>query len=79
MKDSEWEELARALNDNPGAWLEWPEAFLSESAAKERMESVRGGGLEPFKVDSAAFRWRIDEFRRIVEPGMVRVEVSCAW
>lgn len=52
----------------------------TRAEADALFESLRDGGLESFKVDSAALRWRIDEFKSIVDGrGLIWMEVSCAW
>lgn len=79
MDDRQYEELARRLADYPGRWIPWPVPFATRAEADRLFESLRDGGRETFKVDSAAFRWRVDEFRTIVdEYGLVWMEVSCA-
>lgn len=80
MDDRRYEELARRLADYPGRWVAWPEPFGTRAEADALFESLRDGGRESFKVDSAAFRWRIDEFKSIVDGrGLIWMEVSCAW
>lgn len=80
MDDRRYEELARRLADYPGRWIPWPVGFATRAEADRLFEPLRDGGRETFKVDSAAFRWRVDEFRTIVdEHGLVWMEVSCAW
>lgn len=61
MNEEEYEELARWLPCHPGRWVAWPEPFGTRAEADALFESLRDGGLESFKVDSAALRWRIDE------------------
>ena len=59
---------------------EWTTRPGAERLAAALFESLRDGGLESFKVDSAALRWRIDEFKSIVDGrGLIWMEVSCAW
>ncbi|WP_195338527.1 hypothetical protein [Bifidobacterium longum] len=80
MDDRRYEELARRLADYPGRWIPWPVPFGTRAEADALFESLRDGGLESFKVDSAALRWRIDEFKSIVDGrGLIWMEVSCAW
>lgn len=80
MDDRRYEELARRLADYPGRWISWPVPFGTRAEADALFESLRDGGLESFKVDSAALRWRIDEFKSIVDGrGLIWMEVSCAW
>lgn len=67
MNEEEYEELARWLPCHPGRWVAWPEPFGTRAEADALFESLRDGGLESFKVDSAALRWRIDEFKSIVD------------
>ena len=67
MNEEEYEELARWLPCHPGRWVAWPEPFRTRAEADALFESLRDGGLESFKVDSAALRWRIDEFKSIVD------------
>lgn len=80
MNDREYEATARQLSDHPGDWLPWSEPFGTRAEADTLFETLRDGGVESFKVDSAAFRWRVDEFNTIVdEHGLVWMEVMCAW
>ena len=80
MDDRRYEELARRLADYPGRGIPWPVPFGTRAEADALFESLRDGGLESFKVDSAALRWRIDEFKSIVDGrGLIWMEVSCAW
>lgn len=80
MNEEEYEELARWLPCHPGRCVAWPEPFGTRAEADALFESLRDGGLESFKVDSAALRWRIDEFKSIVDGrGLIWMEVSCAW
>lgn len=80
MDDEDYEEMARRLSDNPGRWFAWPKPFGTRAEADRLFESLRDGGCETFRVDSAAFRWRMDEFRTIVdEHGLEWMEVMCAW
>ena len=47
---------------------------------RQNFQKLRDGEVEPFKVDSAAFRWRIDDFQTIIdETGRIHMEVCCAW
>lgn len=62
MDDRRYEELARRLADYPGRWIPWPVPFGTRAEADRLFESLRDGGCEAFRVDSAAFRWRMDEF-----------------
>lgn len=62
MDDRRYEELARRLADYPGRWIPWPVPFGTRAEADQLFESLRDGGCEAFRVDSAAFRWRMDEF-----------------
>ena len=67
MDDRRYEELARRLADYPGRWVAWPEPFGTRAEADALF-------------DSAALRWRIDEFKSIVDGrGLIWMEVSCAW
>lgn len=56
---------------------------LDQTAIPPRLQEAgnpRLTNLESFKVDSAALRWRIDEFKSIVDGrGLIWMEVSCAW
>lgn len=80
MNEEEYEELARWLPCHPGRGVAWPEPFGTRAEADALFESLRDGGRESFKVDSAAFRWRVDEFKSIVDGrGLIWMEVSCAW
>ena len=80
MDDRRYEELARRLADYPVRWVAWPEPYGTRAEADALFELLRDGGLESFKVDSAALRWRIDEFKSIVDGrGLIWMEVSCAW
>lgn len=80
MDDRQYEELARLVADYPGRWIPWPVPFATRAEADRLFESLRDGGREAFKVDSAAFRWQEDEFLSIVdEHGLIWMEVSCAW
>ena len=80
MDDRRYEELARRLADYPGRWSPWPVPFGTRAEADQLFESLRDGGCEAFRADSAAFRWRMDEFTTIVdEHRLVWMEVSCAW
>lgn len=54
MNEEEYEELARWLPCHPGRWVAWPEPFRTRAEADALFESLRDGGLESFKVDSAA-------------------------
>lgn len=56
MNEEEYEELARWLPCHPGRWVAWPEPFGTRAEADALFESLRDGGLESFKVDSAALR-----------------------
>lgn len=56
MNEEEYEELARWLSCHPGRWVAWPEPFGTRAEADALFESLRDGGLESFKVDSAALR-----------------------
>ena len=56
MNEEEYEELARWLSCHPGRWVAWPEPFGTRAEADALFESLRDGGRESFKVDSAAFR-----------------------
>lgn len=80
MDASRLEAMARELAAHPGMWRQWPEGFADETELEERMESLRDGREPLFRVDGAAFQWRVDMFHRIVQPdGPVRAEVRCAW
>ena len=80
MDDRRYEELARRLADYPGRWIPWPVPFGTRAEADQLFESLRDGGCEAFRADSAACRWRMDEFTTIVdEHRLVWMEVSCAW
>lgn len=81
MWDERLYELARTISEHPGTWMDWPTVFRDRSEAEREMEVARDGGIESFRVDSAAFQHRHQAFRDIVgeEPGEYHVEVRCAW
>lgn len=80
ISGNELEELARTLAEHPGEWFSWPGTFLNDNEARLKFEALRDGADEDFKVDSAAFQWRRDEFYTILDSrGLIHMEVRCAW
>lgn len=81
MLDQEtYKNTACKLSENPGTWQPWPETFTDRATADKYFQKLRDGEVESFKVDSAAFRWRIDDFQTIIdETGRIHMEACCAW
>lgn len=80
LNQETYENTARNLSENPGTWQPWPETFPDRTKADACFRKLRDGEVESFRVDSAAFRWRVDEFRTIVdEAGRIHMETCYAW